>query len=95
MKTKEEMNALKAEFEAMKEKLAELTEDELKQVTGGTEETEQQPCPKGYTWVDEWKCKDCPDKTLINITPNCFETYSCDYGHGTFNKPKETNLVSD
>ena len=35
MKTKEELNALKAELEAMNKKLAELNEDELKQVTGG------------------------------------------------------------
>ena len=35
MKTKEELNALKTEVEAMNKKLAELTEDELAQVTGG------------------------------------------------------------
>ena len=35
MKTKEELNALKEELETMNKKLAELTEDELKQVTGG------------------------------------------------------------
>ena len=35
MKTKEELNALKEEVETMNKKLAELTEDELKQVTGG------------------------------------------------------------
>ena len=36
MKTKEELNALKEEFEALNRKLAELTEDELKLVSGGT-----------------------------------------------------------
>ena len=36
MKTKEELNALKNEVETLNKKLAELTEDELKQVTGGT-----------------------------------------------------------
>ena len=35
MKTKEELIALKEEVEALKKKLAELTEDELKLVAGG------------------------------------------------------------
>ena len=35
MKTKEELNALKEEVETLNKKLAELTEDELEQVTGG------------------------------------------------------------
>lgn len=35
MKTKEEINALRAELESLNKKLAELSEDELKQVTGG------------------------------------------------------------
>lgn len=35
MKTQEELNALKKEIEALEEKLAGLTEEELKQVTGG------------------------------------------------------------
>ena len=35
MKTKEELNALKKEVEALNGKLRELTEDELAQVTGG------------------------------------------------------------
>ena len=35
MKTKEELNALKKEVEALNKKLAELTEEELEQVTGG------------------------------------------------------------
>ena len=37
MKTKEELNALKEEVENVRKKLAELTEDELEQVTGGVE----------------------------------------------------------
>ena len=37
MKTKEELNALKSEVEALNKKLAELTEEELAQVVGGTE----------------------------------------------------------
>ena len=35
MKTKEELNALKNEIEALNAKLAELSEDELKQISGG------------------------------------------------------------
>ena len=35
MKTKEELNALKEEVEAVSKKLHELTEEELAQVTGG------------------------------------------------------------
>ena len=35
MKAKEELNALKEEVEALNKKLAELTEEELTQVTGG------------------------------------------------------------
>ena len=37
MKTKEELNALKEEVETLNRKLAELSEDELEQVTGGFE----------------------------------------------------------
>ena len=35
MKTKEELNALKEEVETLNQKLAELTEEELGQVSGG------------------------------------------------------------
>ena len=35
MKTKEELNALKEEVETLNRKLAELTEEELAQVSGG------------------------------------------------------------
>ena len=35
MKTKDELNALKEEVEALNKKLAELTEEELAQVCGG------------------------------------------------------------
>ena len=35
MKSKEELNALKEEVETLSRKLAELTEEELAQVTGG------------------------------------------------------------
>ena len=35
MKSKEELNALKEEVEALNKKLAELTDEELEQVSGG------------------------------------------------------------
>ena len=35
MKTKEDLEELKEEVESLNKKLAELTEDELKEVTGG------------------------------------------------------------
>ena len=38
MKTKEELNALKEEVETLNKKLAELTEEELEQVSGGVED---------------------------------------------------------
>lgn len=36
MKTKAELNTLKEEVEALNKKLAKLSDDELKEVTGGT-----------------------------------------------------------
>ena len=36
MKTKAELNALKEEVETLNQKLAELTDEELEQVTGGS-----------------------------------------------------------
>ena len=43
MKTEEELNALKEEVKTLNKKLAALSEEELKQVSGGTE---QESCPK-------------------------------------------------
>ena len=37
MKTQEELKNIKEEYESLNRKLAELTNDELEQVTGGTE----------------------------------------------------------
>ena len=44
MKTKEELNALKEEVEALNKKLAELTDEELAQVAGGSVEMEIRVC---------------------------------------------------
>ena len=46
MKTKEELNALKEEVEALNKKLAELTDEEFAQVTGGAENNSFDVCPK-------------------------------------------------
>ncbi len=43
MKTKEELNALKEEFETLNKKLSELTEEELEEVNGGTGDTSDNP----------------------------------------------------
>ncbi len=46
-KTKEELNALKEEVEAVSKKLRELTVEELEQVSGGTaNQGETLPCPQ-------------------------------------------------
>ena len=41
MKTKEELNAIKEEVETLNKKLHELTEEELKQVVGGSLENHE------------------------------------------------------
>ena len=51
MKTVEELNALKEEVEALNKKLAELSEEELKQVAGGFQ-------------TDPGKVSTCPFDTL-------------------------------
>ena len=43
MKTKEELNALKEEVEALNRKLAELTDEELAQVSGGVRPVPDEP----------------------------------------------------
>ena len=48
MKTKEELNELKIEYESLSRKLAELTDEELEQVSGGSE-----PNP---TQIDVYDC---------------------------------------
>ena len=53
-KTKEELNALKEEVEAVNEKLQELTEEEIAQVNGGVGPTidrpgRGQPGAEGYS----------------------------------------------
>ena len=52
MKTKEELNALKNEVEALNKKLAELNEEELAQVTGGRKYEDQEVQEDIRLWPD-------------------------------------------
>ena len=59
MKTKEELNELKIEYEAMNEKLTELTEEELAQVAGGDNQ--------GCTGLEKYLKTLCTDKSRILV----------------------------
>ena len=76
MKTKEELNALKEEIETLKKKLAELTGEELEQVTGGVGDGDDDDrCPfcgrddidyrYSYRWCDYWVCPNCGPLTYF------------------------------
>lgn len=52
MKTKEELNALKEEYEAMNRKLAELSEDELKQIAGGLHNMPEKNSDERYVMLE-------------------------------------------
>ncbi|MBQ0036212.1 MAG: class IIb bacteriocin, lactobin A/cerein 7B family, partial [Firmicutes bacterium] len=54
-KTKEELNELKQEFEALTFKLKELTDEELKIVTGGSAPAIGIDLGTTYSIVDIWK----------------------------------------
>ena len=58
MKTKEELNVLKEEVKALNKKLAELSEDELKEVTGGT--APELPATKLGPSAYDGKLNGCP-----------------------------------
>lgn len=53
MKTKEELQELKKEYETLNQKLAELTEDELKQVVGGFVVPTYDPNYAPHTYFDK------------------------------------------
>lgn len=53
MKTKEELENIKAEFLSLRKKLGELSEDELKEVVGGVE-TQQDPTKKSGLSFGMW-----------------------------------------
>ena len=64
-KSKEELNALKKEVEAVNEKLAELTEEELAQVSGGA--AARVPVPTGSTTILRFLPRDLKD-TILSST---------------------------
>ena len=66
MKTKEELNALKEEVEALNKKLHELTKEELAQVCGGKLVHKCSTCNE--TWLEA-----CPIPDLKGTFSNCSE----------------------
>ena len=58
MKTKEELDALREEVKVLNAKLAELSGDELKQVTGGSPYAIYS-CPRGLVFMEAAVCKKC------------------------------------
>ena len=78
MRTKEELNALREEVEALNRKLAELTEDELALVAGGGAEHRAPP----HVTI---QCEVCGvffetvatgDETKLRVCPKCREYYT-------------------
>ena len=99
MKTQEELNALKDEVETLNEKLAELTDEELKQVTGGKTNVENPDGTitlyKGQCFWDSYspsyRTYKIPED-YINISRNTWIECPCqwkttmnEYGYGTVN----------
>ena len=77
MKSKEELNALKEEVEAVNRKLAELTEEELVQVSGGNPSAQpntDNPCPNNYT---ECSRENCMNPVCEHLRVDHFECF-CD-----------------
>ena len=73
MKTKEELNALKEEVETLNQKLAELTDEELAQVSGGIYPTwipVDESCPEFNSGAA------CPMSIMKGKYDNC-----CDCKH--------------
>lgn len=73
MKTAEELKALREEIEHLNKKLAELSKEEIAQVTGGRKEdyVTKMVCPCGYStnWYgyfvgDVFDCPKCGNHTL-------------------------------
>lgn len=70
MKTKEELNNLKNEIKTLNRKLAELTDEEMKEVTGGSYITHQQ--------LAVYFCRDCGSYTVAPIKRSgCDKVQKC------------------
>ena len=81
MKTQEELNALRNEVETLNKKLAELNEEEMKQVAGGEN---KRTCPKGRTEIAY--CEDCIQCEYKDNQPlgNRVVKYFCLPGYGFY-----------
>ena len=79
MKTKEELNKLKEEFKDLNEKLANLTDEKLNQVTGGHQPTCDSVCPYGVNEPTKENCYDTePTCQYLNIENNrSYRTCTC------------------
>lgn len=82
MKTKEELAALKEEVEALHKKLAELTEEELDQVTGGAAgasgiSDEMTPFKIGDRFLTLSKSYEIIDILSVNLQNQDETNYSC------------------
>ena len=79
MKSKEELNALKKEVETLNKKLAELTEEELAQVSGG--DTEENLCPRNLEKTDS-QCVVRSTKYICPYAKDNGSKYVCLLGKG-------------
>ena len=72
MKTKEELNAIKTEVEMLNKKLTELTDEELKQVTGGNTGTCYYECHHPGSYVN-WHTGSKYGDGAAGLTSSCRE----------------------
>ena len=79
MKTKEELNALKEEVETLNKKLAELTEEELAQVSGGLV-----PIPNWRGSIIGLTGGSCPEEHNIMLTGDFTGNYTNGSGGGVY-----------
>ena len=83
MKTKEELNVLKKEVEALNRKLHELNEEELAQVTGGLV-----PIPNWRGSIIGLTGGSCPEEHNIMLTGDFTGNYANGSGGGVYNEGK-------
>ena len=79
MKTKEELNALKAEVETVSKERQKLTDEELAQVSGG--DTEENLCPRNLEKADS-QCVDRSTKYICPYAKDNGSAYVCLLGKG-------------
>lgn len=91
MKTKEELNAIKEEIETLNGKLAELTEDEVMQITGGTWIPPVPDIPQPHCYIAVYHCNNCGHEYSVFYfsTPGYVDD-SCPKCHSNNNSLKYT-----